>query len=60
MKIEIRHLENKGADQLHSNCAAAQRLCFRYIDNTIHLPPKVVNPEVSFSCNVARMTNRMY
>ena len=24
--------ENKGADQLRSNCAADQRLCFRYID----------------------------
>ena len=24
--------KNKGADQLRSNCAADQRLCFRYID----------------------------
>ena len=24
--------KNKGADQLHSNCAADQRLCFPYID----------------------------
>ena len=28
--------ENKGADQLHSNCEADQRLCFRYTDCTIH------------------------
>ena len=29
--------ENKGADQLHSNCEADQRLCFRFMDTTI--PP---------------------
>ena len=29
--------ENKGADQLRSNCEADQRLCFRYIDSTIPL-----------------------
>ena len=29
--------ENKGADQLHSNCEADQRLCFRYKARTI--PP---------------------
>ena len=27
--------ENKDADQLRSNCAADQRLCFRHIDSTI-------------------------
>ena len=27
--------ENKGADQLRSICEADQRLCFRYMDNTI-------------------------
>ena len=32
--------ENKGADQLHSNCAADQQLCFRYIDSEIPLLPK--------------------
>ena len=32
--------ENKDADQLRSNCAADQRLCFRYTDGTIHLLPK--------------------
>ena len=29
--------ENKGADQLRSNCEADQRLCFRYMDSTIPL-----------------------
>ena len=29
--------ENKGADQLRSNCEADQRLCFRYTDRTIPL-----------------------
>ena len=29
--------ENKDADQLRSNCAADQRLCFRYTDCTIPL-----------------------
>ena len=32
--------ENKGADQLRSNCAADQRLCFHYMDSTIPLHPK--------------------
>ena len=31
---------SKGADQLRSNCAAYQRLCFRYIDRTIPLLSK--------------------
>ena len=31
---------NKGADQLHSNCEADQRLCFRYTDSTIPLLSK--------------------
>ena len=29
--------ENKGADQLRSNCEADQRLCFRYSDSTVPL-----------------------
>ena len=29
--------ENKGADQLRSNCEADQHLCFRYSDSTIPL-----------------------
>ena len=32
--------ENKTADQLHSNFAADQRLCFRNIDHKIPLLPK--------------------
>ena len=32
--------ENKDADQLRSNWAADQRLCFRYTDSTIPLLPK--------------------
>ena len=32
--------ENKDSDQLRSNCAADQRLCFRYTDSTIPLLPK--------------------
>ena len=33
--------ENKGADQLHGDCEADQRLCFRYIDSTIPLLSKL-------------------
>ena len=29
--------ENKGADQLRSNCEADQRLCVRYTDSTLSL-----------------------
>ena len=32
--------ENKDADQLRSNCAADQRLCFWYIDSMISLLSK--------------------
>ena len=32
--------ENKDADQLRGNREADQRLCFRYLDNTIPLLPK--------------------
>ena len=32
--------ENKGADQLRSNCEADQRLCFRYADSSISLLSK--------------------
>ena len=34
--------ENKAADQLRSNCAADQRLCFRYTDSTIPLIPNFI------------------
>ena len=37
-KTNILHIcENKGADQLRSNCEADQRLCFRYTASTIPL-----------------------
>ena len=36
--------ENKGADQLRSNCEADQRLCFRYSDGTI---PLLLKSEIS-------------
>ena len=32
--------ENKGADQLRSNCEADQGLCFHYSDSTTPLLPK--------------------
>ena len=32
--------ENKGADQLRSNCEADQRLCFRYTDSKLPLLSK--------------------
>ena len=35
-KIGFLHMQ-KNADQLRSNCAAHQRLCFRYTDSTIPL-----------------------
>ena len=63
--------ENKDADQLRSNCAADQRLCFRYTDSTIPLLPRplailcgciawfvldlVGNPEDRFSHNGDQM-----
>ena len=38
--------ENKGTDQLRSNCEADQRLCFHYTDSTIPLlsKPKISSP----------------
>ena len=36
-KPDFNIYENKGADQLCSNCTADQPLCFRYTDSTI--PP---------------------
>ena len=32
--------ENKDADQLRSDCAADQRLCFHYMDSTVPLLSK--------------------
>ena len=37
--------ENKEADQLRGNREADQRLCFRYVDSTIPLIPKIRNFE---------------
>ena len=34
------YAKTKDADQLRSNCAADQRLCFRHTDSTIPLLPK--------------------
>ena len=38
--------ENKGADQLRSNCEADQRLCFRYSNSTI---APLLNSKISAS-----------
>ena len=35
IKSDFRLCENKGADQLCSNCTADQCLCFRYTDSTM-------------------------
>ena len=39
-KPDICQCENKGADQLCSNCTADQPLCFRYKDSTITILSK--------------------
>ena len=39
-KLAFYICKNKGGDYLRSNCAADQRLCFRYIDSTIPLLSK--------------------
>ena len=36
-KLDFCICENKGADQLHSDCQADQHLCFRYMDSRIPL-----------------------
>ena len=46
--------ENKDADQLRSNCAADQRLCFRYIDSTAPLLPNSVISSLLPSCVVVQ------
>ena len=43
-KPEFCLCENKGADQLRSNCEADQRLCFCYTDNTV---PVLLKSEIS-------------
>ena len=68
--------ENKGADQLRSNCEADQRLCFRYTyeytrivhflltfccDCTARFVSDLVgNPEDRFSCAAAHLEVQMY
>ena len=37
-KTNFNLCENKGADQLSSNCTTDQRPCFRYTDSSIPLP----------------------
>ena len=43
-KLDFRQCENKGADQLRSNCEADQRPCFHYTDSTI---PPLLKSEIS-------------
>ena len=42
--------ENKDADQLRSDCAADQRICFRYTVVTIPLLPKFKPPAIFCGC----------
>ena len=46
-KLTFGLCENKGADQLHSNCKADQHLCFYNTDNTI---PPLPNYKISLVC----------
>ena len=54
--------ETKGADQLHSNCEADQRLCFRYTDSTIPLLSKIQNfqPLAIFSACTAQFVSDLF
>ena len=45
-KLDFPLCENKGADQLRSNCEADQHICFRYTDSTISL---LLNPKFQAS-----------
>ena len=45
--------ENKGADQLCSNCTSDQHLCFRYTDRTIS--PLLINPKFQASSLFLRL-----
>ena len=38
-KPDVCLCENKGTDQLRSNCEADQHLCFRYMDSTLYHSP---------------------
>ena len=45
--------KNKDSDQLHSNCAADQRLCFSYFHSTIPLLPKSKISILAIFCSCA-------
>ena len=45
-KLDFCLCENKGADQLCSNCTADQHLCFRYMDDAV--PPLPISKISSF------------
>ena len=45
-KLAFSICENKGADQLHGNHTADQRICFRFIDGMI---PYFLNPKFQAS-----------
>ena len=62
--------ENKGTNQLQSNCAADKRLCFSYIDSTIPLfskseisklqpspDPETVEPGLCRTCSETTKTD---
>ena len=49
--------ENKGADQLRSNCEADQRLCFRYSDITV---PLLLKSEIQDSSSFLRLYRSVY
>ena len=69
VKTEFCICENKGTDQVCSDCAADQPLCFHYIDSIIPLLSKsetskslavqqglgraCLQPRIMFSCNAA-------
>ena len=46
-KTEFSLFENKGTNQLHSNCEADQRLCFCYTDSKI---PPLLMAKISSFC----------
>ena len=48
--------ENKGPDQLRGNCAADQRLFYRYIDSTIPLLPKSTHLSLHYIINQQTLT----
>ena len=51
--------ENKDADQLRGNREADQRLCFRYIDNTIPLNPQFQVLAIFYDCTARFVWNQV-